>query len=198
MNDYSQEYFYMRTKGVNFPIVNFTHWQDGEIEFSKKSWQGNMPIPFKFCEPVPDNPQLADLHRGGYMMVISEKIKEQLDVMKLKDIQFVPATIEDIGGDEHEGYYYIHIYNLVECMDKERSKWEKDEFIPGRVYRIDKLILDNDKLDKIPLEERLVFALKERYLEKVYHRSVVEKILSVKPIGIEFYSLSDFDGNLPA
>ncbi len=129
MNDYNKEYFYMRTKGVNFPMVDFVNWQEGDLEFSKNSRSENTPIAFKFCEPLPDNPQLADLHGGGSItMVLSEKIKEQLDAMKLKDVQFVPATIEDIGGDEHEGYYYIHIYNLVECMDKEKSDWKEDKY----------------------------------------------------------------------
>ncbi len=194
MTDYNQEYFYIRRKGTNNPMIEFFNWQDG---FSKSSRQENTPIPFKFCEPIPDNPQFADLHSGGSTMVISEKIKEQLDAMKLKDVQLIPATIEDINGDEHDGYYYIHIYNLIECMDKEKSEWRSPRRHPDKVMSVDKLVLDNEKLDKIPLEERLVFALSEEPLTKLYHRSVVEKILSAKPTGVRFYCISDFDGSQP-
>lgn len=82
-------------------------------------------------------------------------------------------------------------------MDKDRSEWTPSRRKPGKASEVKKLILDNNVLDKVPLEERLVFALWENSLNVLFHQSVVEKILEIGPTGLTIYRLSKWDSKLP-
>ena len=82
-------------------------------------------------------------------------------------------------------------------MDKENSDWEPNEWKPGKASNVEKLVLDNEVLDKIPLEERLVFAVWEAHLHVLYHYSVVEKMLEIDPTGMTIYRLSKWDSSAP-
>lgn len=197
MKDYNQEYFFLRRKGNNFPLVDYINWPDSDIDYLEEEFEDKRVIPFMFSEPLPNAPQIADLHTCAYKLVISKKIKDILSKMYLKNIQFIPATIQDSSGEMHEEYYIIHIYNLIECMDMKASAWEADMDDPEMVYNIEKLVLDNEKLNKIPIENRLVLALQEHPLTTVYHRTIIEKILAAKPTGVGVYCLADWDGSNP-
>jgi hypothetical protein len=54
-----------------------------------------------------------------------------------------------------------------------------------------------EALEKIPLEERLVFAIWENDLKVCYHYSVVEKLLELEPKGMTVYRLAKLDANAP-
>lgn len=200
MKDYNQEYFYMYAKGVNFPRLNFTGSQpikDSQLFYSEDPISNNRTIPLMFAPPVLSKPQLADVHHVSSTLAISEKLKSHLDQLGLKKVQFIPASIQDYSDDIHNDYYLIHIYNLVRCADLEKSEWRPVRRDPSRVLSFDKLILDNKSLDTIPLEDRLVIALEEQNLDKIYHRSIVDHILKIRPTGVTFYPLAGFTGNEP-
>ena len=152
-----------------------------------------------FCKPLPEDLQFGDYHSlSEHAPAISERMKDVLESFNLKDVQFVPAVILDEDEEEHEGYYIIRVHNLIKCMDKKLSTWEEDEDTePGKVDRINKLVLDNEVLDKIPLEDRLVFAAWENDLKVCYHYSVVEKLLALEPKGMTIYRLSKWDPSAP-
>ena len=196
MKDYNQEYFFLQEKGNNYPLISYVDWPDGDIAFLEAPYKENKIIPFKFRDPLPSKPEIADLHACSYKMIVSQRIKMQLEEMNLKEVQFIPATIYNQAGEIVEGYYIIHIYHFIQAMDKEKSDWEEDSN-PEQAYSIDELVLDNEKLDKIPLEDRLVFALKEHPLTTVYHRSVIDRILALQPIGVGVYCLADWDESNP-
>lgn len=90
-----------------------------------------------------------------------------------------------------ENYRSLHIFNLIRCMDREESDFEEDE--EGIIESIDELVICNDALRKLPLEERLVFALEESNLFKFFHKTVVEKILAIKPEGVMFAPVTKWD-----
>ena len=58
-------------------------------------------------------------------------------------------------------------------------------------------MFNNELIDKIPLEQRLVFAAKERRTHILFHQSVVEKILEIEPKGLTVYRLSKYDPDQP-
>ena len=177
MKDYNQEYFFIRRKGINYPLIEYVNWPDSA--------------------PLPDKPEMGDFHSCAYKAIVSETIKNIINLINLKEVQFIPATICNQAGEIVEGYYIIHIYHFIQAMDKEKSDWEEDDDNPERAFSIDELVLDNEKLDKIPLEDRLVFALKEHPLTTVYHRSVIDKILALQPTGLGVYCLAEWNGSNP-
>ncbi|GHU70342.1 hypothetical protein FACS189413_10560 [Bacteroidia bacterium] len=150
--------------------------------FNKKNEILNPEVmEFVFGKPYPRKPIIGD-YFSQTESIVSEKIKNVLEPLKIKGIQLIPATVTSNKGEVYEGYYYIHIYHRIEAMDRENSKYEQDD----DYFSIDRFFLDKKILEKIPLEERLIFKLKESPTEKLYHKSIVDAIVAVNPTGVQF------------
>lgn len=201
MKDYNEEYFFLVANSNRFPAFDFTgpDYSSNKLKFFKEvAIDDQTVIPLKFSNPIPPKPELTDIHSMASNRVFSLRVKEALESLHLKNVQFVPATVEDEQGNITGGYYIPHIYNLIRCVDTEKSIYEddtEDDDFPN--YDVEKLVLDNAVLDAIPLQERLVFAPEEAILKRVYHRSVVDKVMALKPDGAAFYQLSTFDERQP-
>lgn len=200
MTNYNEEYFLLRSRGSNIPILEYTgnkQITNSQLAYSKEAISVDEIIPLKYSRPFINNAQLADINFISFNIAISEKLMEHLNKIKLKNVQFIPAIIKDYSDEIHEGYYIIHVHNLIKCADLEQSIWIPSSRNPNRVLSFENLVLDNEALEKVPLEDRLVIALKEKNLYHIYHRSVVDHILQIRPTGVAFYPLSGFTGREP-
>jgi hypothetical protein len=198
--DYNEEYFYLIRSGNRFPTLEYDDNYDGDDTeiFDETPLDTTETRIVCFSALIPHNPSLADYHfLGKNAPVISERLKNVLESMKLKDMQFLPAVILDNKDNEHEGFFIVHAYNMIRCMDKENSEWRPSPWNSENAINIEKLVLDNGELGKIPLKKRLVFALGELRTHVLYHRSVVEKILEIEPTGLTVSRLSKYDSSLP-
>ncbi|SCB99436.1 imm11 family protein [Gilliamella intestini] len=146
---------------------------------------------FKYCEPIPRKPVISD-YFSEPESIVSKKIAEVLAPLDIKGIQLIPAEIETHTGDILEDYFYIHIYNYLKAVDREKSKCEADLYDPDSLAWIDRFELDRKVLEKIPLEERLVFKLIEFTTIHLYHKSVVDAIMAVNPQGVLFTKVEDW------
>lgn len=198
--DYNEEYFYLIESGTRYPSLDYDDDNDNyDVELYEEAPLDTTETRIVcFGDPVPRKPLLADHH---YLIegapVISDRLKNVLESLNLKNMQFIPAIIRDDKEDEHEGFFIIHVYNMIRCMDKEQSKWRPSPWNSENAINIDKLVLDNEALDKIPLEDRLVFALDELGTFVLYHQSIIEKILEIEPTGLTIYRLSKYDPSAP-
>jgi hypothetical protein len=147
-----------------------------------------LEMEFTFSKPYPRKPVIGD-YFSQTESIVSEKIKNVLEPLKIKGIQLIPATVTSNKGDLYEGYYYIHIYHRIKAMDMKNSVYEQ---LSGGSYSVDRFTLENDILAEIPLEERLIFKLKESPTKKLYHKSIVDAIMAVNPIGVQFTKVEDW------
>jgi hypothetical protein len=60
------------------------------------------------------------------------------------------------------------------------------------MFTIKQYILDNTILKDIPIEERLVFRLSENASMRIYHKTIVDKILAENPKGIKFTKVEEY------
>lgn len=193
------EYYIIERKGNKaYPLVvgapgsshtylyigdNFSPYHETEIPDPKT-------MEFIFQDPIPRKPVIGDYFFGSSESIVSKKIADAIIPMNIKGIQLIPATVRSNKGDLYEDYYYIHIYHYIEAMDKDNSDFELRP--SGRGYSIDSFNLDKNVLKEIPLEERLVFKLKEKGVMKLYHRSVVDAIMATNPEGVQFIKVEDW------
>lgn len=199
MKDYNQEYFYVSdTRGDMYPTLAYAAGGGNFVEVDKaKPLDTSEKRIMCFQSRTSSKPQLADFHcLKHYAPVISEGLKNVLDSFNLKDVQFLPAAVRDNEHNLHEGYYILHVYNQIQSMDWEKSRWDENEFNEKRPY-IDNLVLDNALIDQVPLEERLVFTVWEDSSHLLFHYSVVEEMLKTAPKGLTIYRLSTWDSSLP-
>jgi hypothetical protein len=146
---------------------------------------------FVFRAPIPRKPVIGDYFAAGGNSVISKKIADIMLPMNIKGIQLIPATVKSNKGVIYEDFFFVYIHHYIEAMDKEKSKFEVSSSGSG-VYFIDSFRLDEKVLKEIPLEERLVFKLKESGTKNLYHRSVVDAIMATAPEGVQFIKVENW------
>ncbi|QSQ20545.1 hypothetical protein JY651_35690 [Pyxidicoccus parkwayensis] len=141
------------------------------------------PVRLRLGKPVPRNPVMVDHHELPEP-VVSTRLKDLLEPMNLFRVQLVPTDVT-VKPDDVRRYWLMHIYNTITCVDRQRSSLSIDED-DGGILGIRKLVLDEEVLRAIPLEQRLVFRLAESTSTNVFHQSVADKVLSLKPEGLRF------------
>ncbi|MHC6203421.1 imm11 family protein [Breznakiellaceae bacterium SP9] len=186
------EYYVIERAGNKaYPSVKTDDDSEHTTEYIYDNQENAIPNPeemdFVFAEPYPRKPVIGD-YFSQTESIVSEKIKDVLEPLKIKGIQLIPATVTSNKGAVYKNYYYIHIYRHIEAMDRETSKYEQRK----NYCSIERFNLDKKILESIPLEERLIFKLKESSTKKLYHKSVVDAIMATNPEGVLFIKVEDW------
>ena len=196
MNEF--EYYLIERKGDKaFPLVvadrESKHTRlyigDNFSEYHGKEIPEPETMEFVFCDPIPRKPVIGDYFSAAGNSLISKKIADVMLPMNIKGIQLIPAIVESNKGIIYEDFFYVYIHHYIEAMDEEKSDFKKR---PSGVYFIDSFRLNEKVLKEIPLEERLVFKLKEDGTN-LYHKSVVDVIMATKPEGVQFTKVEDWE-----
>jgi hypothetical protein len=184
------EYFIVeRENNNNHPLLEWagTTFQGPLARSARDSRpvQFTEPIQLKLGAPIPPMPEMVDYHSLPEP-IIGQKIKDVLEPLNIEGIQFIPAKVDtrDKGLGVFD-YWYLHVYNRITCMDKEKSVCSYSP--SGRITDIKKLVLADYELKHLPLEERLIFVLKEYTSVYLFHESIKDKIMSDNPVGIRFF-----------
>ena len=148
------------------------------------------PMELCFRPPVPAKPRMVDYHSLP-SSVFSQKIYEVLQPMNIEGLQLLPATVRGKNDTYYENYWVAYIYKRIACLDMKHSEYSISE-IDGKIRNVMRFFLDTDALAKIPLEKRLVFLLEEDMPKQIYHKSVVDAIMSVNPTGVGFYQIPEW------
>ena len=157
---------------------------------------GPIPIEFEFDEPYPKKPIIVDSFTHCGFGVISEKLYAALEPLRIEGLQLIPATIADPRNHTvYDKYYFPHIFNYIECLDKSVSVYATSAI--GAIRSIKKMVLDTKILSKIPLENRLIFRLGELFTFALFHKSVVDAMMATNPEGIRFTNVKDWNQGTP-
>lgn len=174
------DYFIIGRAGpATYPLLA---WDQSSSLFSKrKPVTVTEPVRLRLGAPVPPNPIMVD-HHSLPRPVVSERLVKVLEPLDLDGVQLVPATVQVKGAALR--YWLLHVFNEVACLDKQRAEFSLSP--NGWVGDIERLVLDEKVLRDIPLEKRLVFVLAESTSMHLFHASVMEKVMAIKPEGLRF------------
>ncbi|UIP26726.1 imm11 family protein [Photobacterium sp. TLY01] len=141
-------------------------------------------------EIIEGNPDLftpSDYHETAEQLV-SEKFMQVLQGFNLPGVDFYQTNIVS-GNKTWSEHYYMHIWNNYQAIHKGRSKidgtYVDDDFI------LEVLSLDENVLDKIPLEKRLVFTLEEKP-KFLFHETVVQALRDANLTGLSFQRVDEW------
>ncbi|UTZ24945.1 hypothetical protein [Vibrio campbellii] len=133
------------------------------------------------CEGNKKSFSPCDYHEIAEQM-ISDKFRQVLLPFELPRVDFYPTEVTN-GDKVWSNYFMMHIWNNYRAIHQGRSvidgTYVDDDFF------LEALSLDETLLDKVPLEERLVFRLQEkpRFL---FHESVVDALKAADLSGVGF------------
>src|SRR5690606_9866257 len=112
---------------------------------------------FRFREPVPTSPKMADAHALPEP-VISKRIAKIIQQLQVPGVQLFPALIKTLTGEVHKDFFLLHVHRLLSCLDRQNADFQEQ----NEMFFIDRLSLDDAVLDKIEQEERQIFVLEEQ------------------------------------
>ena len=149
-----------------------------------------------FGPPVPPKPRLSDaMSLRGDCCVFSRKIYDVLCKHNIKGLQLVPTIIKDKKGKTFDNYWITNIYQELAFFDEEKSEYGRISKITGAWKDVKKIVLNKELLEKTPVEERLVFVSKENPAFIIYHKRVVDIILSANAEGVIFTPVEEWKIN---
>lgn len=166
------------------PSTNYYMYQN----LGKKIEKIDEPARFEYGPPILISPVIGD-YFSQPKSIVSKKIKNILDSLDIESIQLIPAEIETNKGDIIEDFYYVHIFKWIKAVDRNRSEF-RERRTGG--LSLEYFKLDEDFLKTIDLKNRLVFLLEEDKSLKVYHKTIVDKIMEVNPTGLRFIKIEDW------
>ena len=187
--EFDKEYFKIgRINNNDYPLITST--ENGYYEDEDEFIDDPETVEYRIAAPIPKNPVMVDYHKSP-SSVISQKIHDVLEKLNLKDIQMIPATISGKDNEVFENYWFVNVYNRIPAVDRKKSDYSWNDFLEI-ANPIKKLVLNEELLNSIPLEDRLVFRLEENSAFEIYHKSVVDAIMATNPEGIQFTKVEDY------
>ncbi len=188
------EYYVIeRENNDNYPLFA---WDQPENEYNLgKPVEWREPLKFRLGQPVPRKPEWVDYHELPNP-VISKAFLEALLPLDLYGAQYVPAKVrnQEKRLSKPRDYWLLHIWNRIECLDREKSELE---LLPsGRIFSIHRLVLDEKALGRVEPERRMIFGVAEKTTVSLVHERVKEAIESVEPKGVRFFKASEWNSDI--
>jgi hypothetical protein len=139
--------------------------------------------------------RITDVMFNGAYMVVNENIKEYLSGFNINSLQIYPAVYVDLNNKLHENIWFLNFYETLDCWDREESSYDDDsKLLPPS---IDKFSLDQDVLDEIPEENRLMFVmggLDDKYV--FIHEKVVNFLQEIHASGIRLIPVVEYEDGM--
>jgi hypothetical protein len=191
-NIFDNEYYVMDVEGAdNHPMLAWgknsarPFLVDEEIDMKEL----NNPLEIEFNTPYPKTPVMADNLHLMFKRVLSERIKLLFERLQIPKVQFIPVIIVTNKKQKIEGHYIFHCWNNICAVDKNNYEGgEIDE--DGLITDLESFSLDAKVLEKISLEQRLVFCLSENTDFIIVHQSIKDAIENAGATGFRFYQIS--------
>lgn len=161
------------------------------LEQDKQVEQGTISY-LTFADPIPKKPDMVDYLDLECRQVFSKKIYEVLSKHYITNLQLVPAVIRGNRGIEYTDYWIANIYQEYAFLDENKSEREGDIDDNGRWFVVESMVLNEELVKKIPLEKRLVYYCKENPAYVLYHKTIVNIIMSANPEGLIFTPVSEW------
>ncbi|GIU49332.1 hypothetical protein TUM4438_32700 [Shewanella sairae] len=175
--------YFFAVENMNIPFYDFPDEFSGAVPTNIFTHPAE-PVPLVVKFTGDDVHQLADI-----FLVPGLSIKQTLfQQLKLNDIyatNWVQIILFDQGGHL---YQMLQVENEIKAIDRQQSEFDfYDEFNGGEfISGMNKLILDQSLLSKIPLQQRLIFRDAGWKDKLFFHKSVVDTIMQSQSKGIDF------------
>jgi hypothetical protein len=171
----------------NYPMLS---WDDPRSRNVARNEEvvTTTPVRLRLGAPVPKTPQMVDFHILPEP-VISKKLRDVLEPMKLPLVQMVPVQIVTETGTHHD-YSLFHVRNRLQCLNISMSRYEANG--RGEILILEKPVLDERVLGKVPEEDRRVFRPVEYSGLWLFHEKVMRAIMAARPVGLRFFHVRDW------
>ena len=119
------------------------------------------------------NPKFEDIHFESLVDIVMKKqVVDALQRFDLYKVQLLKGTHGEVIEKFNQMYYKLWCYNHILCLDLEESKYGSKDSDNSWVYDLEMIVLDSERLEKTPFEQRLMFHIGERSDCLIVHQSL--------------------------
>ena len=133
----------------------------------------------------------------GGVFIIHDKVKDAIKHFDLHGMQFYPSILIEKENAWDEKYWYLNIWEDIDCWDREKSDFEIIEDEGGSAgddVMVDPYSLNSSVLGQLKEEKRLLFRMGNDGIGKLFmHQKMVDVIESSGFTGIRFFKVSEFE-----
>lgn len=189
MKEEFEYYCIFETNEDFIPLISIGEDGTSDSFYTREKIEDPPIINFYLQKPVPPKLPPVDLMTCPHL-IFSDKLATLFNSLNISGIQLIPgqfrANEKPYSGMETE-YYGLIVYHRIKCINRELS----DATFATGMRNVKKLVLDKNILKEIPLEDRLIFTLKEDSTYQLFHKSIVDKIMESNPRNVRFVHIED-------
>ena len=203
MTNYNDEYFIIEPDSEDTQMVINIHEKSSHRFYDSECLLPGAPL---FFEPgfqernqrLDITPNKTDIMFDASSFIVNDAIREEMIKYDFQGMQLYPAVFIDTDDSWDESYWYLNIWQDLDCWDREKSvydpieeDWDEDDTM------VDQYFLDAAVLDKIPEENRLLFKMGGETHSYIFmHKTLVKFLQQNEHTGIRFFKVSEFtDGD---
>jgi hypothetical protein len=172
MSQYNEQYFFIVENDEEHENLPYLGEADANTRNRKHSYerqpQGSAPLMFhnnykeKYKKRGVDimNPLPSVLFRATNILITTE-IRRELLKYNIPNMYTHPSVYIHDDDEWHEDYWFCTFTERFDCWDRKASKYMHETFEPNDypAYAVYKYSLNEEFLDGIPLEQRLLFKM---------------------------------------
>ena len=169
MTTYNADYFFIRKPKEREDIPSLTpdnNTVNRHYSYEKEA-EGSPPLVFfNGAKDFQQNKGITAIQPSsvlfdGVDIAVTTDIRRELLKLTIPDMYTHPAIYIHDDGEWHENYWYLTFEKPFDCWDRENSDYdpEPDGFGDETYYEVTHFSLDSERLNNIPLNQRLLFKM---------------------------------------
>ena len=119
-------------------------------------------------------------------IIVSDKVKKVFEQEGVENIEYLPVSIYDQKKRLASADYFIaNVLGAVDCLDHEKSEYDRSVVNPTKIQHFDKVVIHEDKVP----ENLKIFRLKESPSTIFIRHDLLETLKKNKLKGFETFRL---------
>ena len=136
----------------------------------------------------------GDILFGGNIIIVNDNVKNAFLKQNVKLVEYVPAIYIDPKGNWNE-YWYLNIFNSLDCWSKEESKFDPNSFDMFDLYEVEKYVLSKEFLGRIDDDKKQIIVIDNVLMPITIISEDLKNILESMGIeGVIFTNIEDHQG----
>ena len=136
---------------------------------------------------------IEDVLFNGVYFLIRDNLYQKFQEKKLYKTGYYPSVYIDDKDQWHEDYWFVTVLNELDCWCRKKSDYDTKNVFSDGSCSINKIVLDEEIINSIPLEKRKIFKLGKSMPSRILvHESLADIILSTNVTPECLISLSDY------
>ncbi|WP_199611053.1 imm11 family protein [Flocculibacter collagenilyticus] len=136
----------------------------------------------------------TDIMFGCGTLIMNDIVKSKISQFEISGTQLYPSILIDSDNRWHENYWYLNIWERLDCWSRNMSVYEPAEDGDENGAIVDRYHLDSAVLNDIPEPNRLIFRMGgESFAHTFFHKKIVDIFEENNFTGIRFFKVSEYE-----